>query len=482
MGMLEVAKTEASEQMEQLRRRNMIISAFANLSTTYNLVNINLAHVCMMNEYCGGSGCAAQVTSASTACLAGAISGQLLFGYVGDCLGRGPAMQLTMWLSILGALASAFVAPVTEDRTSVFYVLSVTRFVLGVGVGGVYPLSATMAAESAKSEERGKAVSLVFSMQGVGTVLVPLVGALFLSTLGDVAHRQAAGATIVGLQWRLILGVGAIPGLALMPFQLQTQAQARETERTSPQKPSRAPMTMCQALRQSRYWPKLIGCAGGWFLFDITFYGNTLFSPTVLKDVFHPRCSGKTPTWGPTLEGNLCWQLAILALIGLPGYYLASFLMDILGRKIIQLQGFFFMGVVYATLGFYLEELQNTSALLLFVYGLTYFFSNFGPNSTTFILPSETFPEDVRSSLNGVSAAMGKLGATVGAATFKPIQNAYGAGTTFGLCAGVAFFGALLTVIFVEDRRGLGMETGSSIENQGASDLHELEVVPLNNR
>lgn len=32
---------------------------------------------------------------------------------------------------------------------------------------------------------------------------------------------------------------------------------------------------------------------------------------------------------------------------------------------------------------------------LLFLYGLTFFFANFGPNSTTFILPSETFPAEV---------------------------------------------------------------------------------------
>ena len=32
------------------------------------------------------------------------------------------------------------------------------------------------------------------------------------------------------------------------------------------------------------YWGKLMGTAGGWFLFDITFYGNSLFQPTVLHE------------------------------------------------------------------------------------------------------------------------------------------------------------------------------------------------------
>merc|ERR1719262_1838208 len=119
--------------------RNTCIAAFSNLSTAYNLVNINLAHVVMQNQYCGGDHCKGQVTAAGTACLVGAIVGQLTFGYVGDCLGRGRALQLTMILSILGALVSAFAVPINDDPKSVFIFLCVTRLVLGIGVGGVYP-------------------------------------------------------------------------------------------------------------------------------------------------------------------------------------------------------------------------------------------------------------------------------------------------------------------------------------------------------
>ena len=94
---------------------------------------------------------------------------------------------------------------------------------------------------------------------------------------------------------------------------------------------------------------------------------------------------------------------------------------------------------------------------MLILYGLTFFFSNFGPNSTTFILPSETFPPHIRTTMNGFSAAMGKVGATLGSAAFKPIESATSLGFTMGLCAGVSLLGFLLTFAFVEDRRG-GME------------------------
>ena len=75
-------------------RRNLIISAVSNLPTAYNLVVINVVHVVIEYQYCGGpSNCSGEIASASTSCLAGAIVGQLTFGYIGDWLGRGPALQ-----------------------------------------------------------------------------------------------------------------------------------------------------------------------------------------------------------------------------------------------------------------------------------------------------------------------------------------------------------------------------------------------------
>jgi len=452
--MIRDSETERAQAFA--KRKNIIIAAFSNLSTAYNLVNINLAHVCMENQYCGGDNCKASVTTAGTACLVGAILGQLSFGYIGDCLGRPRALQLTMILSILGALASAFAVPLDgNDPSSIFVFVSITRFFMGVGVGGVYPLAATIAAETSTDSNRGKEVSLVFSMQGVGTLMVPLVGMVFLGIFGTYEDRHSAGTNFVGIGWRFILGVGAVPGLILMPFKATSGNAASETGA-----PSRS-VSLIQVLRNARYWPSIIGCAGGWLLFDITFYGNTLFAPTVLKAVFH-QGSGLTPVLGKDLKDNLCLQLALLALLGLPGYYVAVCFMDKFGRKIIQLQGFLMMAVLYGALGLFLDTLKDDAGILLVVYGLTYFFSNFGPNSTTFILPSESFPFEVRSTLNGFCAAAGKLGATIGSACFKPIVNRLGTSDAFYLCSLCALMGLFVTIFFVQDRRGRGMARDES--------------------
>lgn len=435
--------------------RNLWIAAFSNLSTSFNLVNINLAHVILENEFCPQEGgCSTAVSAASTACLAGAIFGQLTFGYVGDCLGRGPAMRLTMLLSICGAFASAFAVPLTSgDQSSVFSFLLITRLILGIGVGGVYPLAATLSAESSTEGSRGRSVALVFSMQGIGSVLVPVVGLVVFKIFGTPG--DPVNSSMPGMSWRVLLGIGALPGLLLAPFRATPSAAPIVQTAAAP-----AQVSLWRALRTPRYLRKLVGTAGGWFILDITFFGNTLFAPVVLAQIFHNAKGVPIELNGATVQHNLCYQLLILALIGLPGYYVSCCFMDKLGRKLIQLQGFFFMAVLYAILAIWLEELG--SGLLIVIYGLTYFFSNFGPNCTTFILPSETFPQEVRSTLNGFSAACGKAGAVLGSAAFAPVATNYGNGAAMAACSGCAVVGFFLTMFFVEDRRGKGM-AGNSI-------------------
>src|SRR5690348_3121432 len=96
-----------------------------------------------------------------------------------------------------------------------------------------------------------------------------------------------------------------------------------------------------------------------------------------------------------------------IALMALPGYVLSFLLVDYLGRKTIQLMGFFSISALYLTLGLLLEfvDLSSYTWVAVVLYGATFFFSNFGPNTTTFILPSETFPTEIRARCSGISAA-----------------------------------------------------------------------------
>src|SRR5437868_7476828 len=130
----------------------------------------------------------------STSLIAAAL-GAVIFGRLADYVGRRSIYGYTLVVLAIGAIASAL-AP------GVIWLL-VFRFILGLGIGGDYPLSATLMSEYANRRDRGKLITLVFSMQGLGLILGPLVAIVLL--LAGINHD---------LTWRIMLGLGAVPALA----------------------------------------------------------------------------------------------------------------------------------------------------------------------------------------------------------------------------------------------------------------------------
>ena len=109
-----------------------------------------------------------------------------------------------------------------------------------------------------------------------------------------------------GWAWRVALGLGAVPGIALAPFKTADAKPARRrlervelvtvtrdsatgeaiaAEADEPAAANAQPPLLA-VLQRRELWGKLVGTAGGWFIFDITFYGNLLFQPIVLSQVF----------------------------------------------------------------------------------------------------------------------------------------------------------------------------------------------------
>ena len=142
-------------------------------------------------------------------------------------------------------------------------------------------------------------------------------------------------------------------------------------------------------------------------------------------------------------------QLAIFVVAAVPGYILAIARMDRIGHRKLQLVGFILMGVCFAVIGL-APGMTTAVAPFLLVYGISYFFTEFGPNVTTFVLPGELFPTAVRATGHGISAGIGKFGAFVGVFLFPVLQDSLGLRGTLLLTAGVSVLGALLTRVLPE--------------------------------
>src|SRR6266550_4275909 len=130
----------------------------------------------------------------STSLIAAAL-GSIFFGRLADYVGRRSIYGFTLIVLAAGAIASAL-------SPNVVWLL-IFRFILGLGIGGDYPLSATLMSEYANRRDRGKLITMVFSMQGLGLIVGPLVAIVLL--LSGLNHD---------LIWRIILALGAVPALA----------------------------------------------------------------------------------------------------------------------------------------------------------------------------------------------------------------------------------------------------------------------------
>jgi PHS family inorganic phosphate transporter-like MFS transporter len=119
------------------------------------------------------------------------------------------------------------------------------------------------------------------------------------------------------------------------------------------------------------------------------------------------------------LRNTATGQIVLICAGALPGYFITVLTIDKLGRRPIQIAGFFVLTIIFCVLGFAWRSLTKTHLLALYV--LAQFFFNFGPNATTFIAPAEIFPTRVRCTGHGFSAGMGKLGAVFAQIFFAPM-------------------------------------------------------------
>ncbi|OQR83080.1 inorganic phosphate transporter 1-6, partial [Thraustotheca clavata] len=93
---------------------------------------------------------------------------------------------------------------------------------------------------------------------------------------------------------------------------------------------------------------------------------------------------------------------------------------------------------------------------------------NFGPNTTTFIIPAEVFPTAVRSTGHGISAASGKAGAIIAAQGFAVAAKTWGFASVLYIFSACCFMGFLFS-FWVPETRGLTLEQLSG-EVEGYND------------
>ncbi len=388
----------------------------------------------------------------NSSALFAAVLGALIFGRLMDRLGRKAVYGWEAAILTVGAVLSAF--------STNFWMLLILRFVVGMGVGGDYPMSGIIMSEYSNRKNRGFLVNSVFAMQGFGLLVGPLVAVILLSS--GMADATA---------WRVMLGLGAIPAAIVIylrrkisetpHFTLGVKGDTKETaeivhnltgqsvpvNNSSVSKLADSPRIL---FRNPKLLGTLIGTAFSWMFLDMAFYGNSVSSGLVMK-ALQPH---------GTLISHTLTSFWIFLAAAVPGYWISALTVDKLGRRFIQIMGFIVMALAYGLL--WMDPgIAAVPIDFLLIYAVSYFFIEFGPNSTTFVFPSEVFPVTVRGMGFGISASAGKFGAAIAAFLFPLLLIQLKLPGTMGLLAGISLLGALLTVLVLREPKGLTLREAS---------------------
>ncbi|MFB6469648.1 MAG: MFS transporter [Vulcanisaeta sp. AZ3] len=386
----------------------LLISGAGFFADAYDLFAISIALVFLQKIWDLTS---TEISLIASAALFGAVIGPFIFGRIGDIFGRKYIYGVEASILTAGAIASALSINPT--------MLWITRLILGLGVGGDYPISATLMSEYSPAKSRGLFVAGVFSMQGWGIVTAALlgIGLMYAGINPDLA-------------WRILLGAGAVFPALVIYFRRRIHETPRfeyfvrknsEGVRKAMKDVLKAdvdiePQAVNNSVSLTKYILTILATAIPWFALDVFFYGMNIFGPFVTSSL---------GLAGNPLSGIYTQLYVVLAFL-VPGYYVAAFLVDKMGRRTMQILGFSMVAIAYLITAILLRNGLIIPAVILALYGIAQFFTNVGPNVTTFIIPTEVFPTKYRSTGHGIAAGSGKLGATIAALLIPilfPITN-----------------------------------------------------------
>ena len=402
---------------------------------------------------------AVQAGLISTAAIVGAFVGATFLGPLGDKLGRQRIFRYDLFMFVIFSVACMFAWDIPS--------LIAARFLLGIAIGLDYPIAASFLAEILPIKNRGRWLVSAFSLQAVGMLLGAIVGVVVLLLLPSETS------------WRWMLGFGVIPALVIIylrrkvpesPRWLAENGQEDEAvEVTEPvvvskkdrKEPARTPEGI-KALYQPALFKRdmrrrTIFTAVPWFLMDIAVYGVGIFTPTLLAAMVlaGPNSSGIADDIAAT-EATAALDIFLVL-----GFAAAIFLVERLGRIRLQLGGFVFMavGLVILALASALSGGASEHLVLVFIgFAVFNFFMNAGPNATTYALPAEVFPSEIRAAGHGFAAGIAKLGAALGVFLFPIVLEAVDEWMLLAGLAGVCVVGFIVTLVYQIEPAGKSLD------------------------
>jgi MFS family permease len=440
------------QPLKRFHLRAMFTTGMGVFTDGYDLSSIGVVLPLVLANFGVKQASSLQSAMLAASALVGAALGAVLFGALAQ-KGRKKFYGVDVALMAVAAVAQIFAGGLWS--------LIAIRFVLGIGVGADYVLSPTIMAEHANRPDRGKTLGIGFGVMwwlgAVGASLVLLVVKGF--------------GVSPDMQWRIVLGFGAVPAISVLYLRRRMPETARYLARlagdpgaalnvvaeVSGRREAALPgpdrREFDRVLRQ--YIGPILASAVLWMLFDIVVYSGILFGPSLIAQGL-----GVQP---------VVFQLLMALVFGIPTALLLSvYALDRLGRKPVQATGMILSAAVLAAFALYQKELAAAPVMGLIVYGLYTVFITFPSMvSGAGILGVELAPTRVRTVAQSISVVGGRIGASISAFMFPLLFARIGEVGAIAALAVTAVVGGILTLIIIPETRSRSLE-----------DINEEDLAP----
>ncbi len=405
----------------------------------------------------------------------GAAVGALAAGPLTDRFGRKSLLIVDAAVFALGAILSA-VAVNTET-------LLVARTLIGIAVGADSAIATAYIAEFAPRSRRGALMILQQWMITVGILVSYIVAVVTFK----VAPEQATG-----VDWRIILGVGAIPAVialalrARMPesprwlmlnerytdtqqaFQTLgmdvTEAQVRDTA-------EKLAETERQLQRKTLWTPgvkRALGVVSGFFVFqqitgiNVPFY----YGPQILGGYLQEGQSAVDAAIAGVMAA------AILGVVNVVATFFAFRYIDKIGRRRLAMGGFLGMAVSILIAALGVATLTGVPRVSVIMIGFSFFITSFaiGVGGTGWLIQGEVFPTAVRGRAAAACASVNWLANFVIIQWFPTLNDAFGLAWVMVLFAALSLMAVFFVARFLPETKGMALEEVTDVfERQAAA-------------
>lgn len=381
--------------------------------------------------------------------LIGIFLGAFVGGWLTDRFGRQVLYTIDL-IAIIGCSVAQFWA---TDPVWLF----VLRLLIGMAVGADYPIATSLLAEFTPRRYRGQLLGGLVVMWFFGAAMAYIVGEILLS-VGDDG-------------WRWMLSSATLPATIIVLLRLGTPESPRWLANKGRTEEAEAVLKKVygpdvtiadlpaegesenvdvKAILSSGYGGRMLYICVFWTCSVVPLFAIYAFGPKILDAL--------------RLEGGLAnIGEALITVMFLVGCVIALFGVNRMGRRPLVIHSFVWSGLALLVLGIFPDA---PSAVIMTLFAL-YALIIGGTQILQWIYPNELFPTEVRGTAVGLGSSASRIGAAVGTYLLPVALTAWGIGGTMLAAAAISFVGAVVSLVWAPETRGMALHEAAALKPQG---------------